>query len=49
MVGSNSETVGLVLNRLENDGLLKRNGSNWVVPNPKTLAAALEYTAQQDV
>jgi CRP-like cAMP-binding protein len=49
MVGSNSETVGLVLNRLENDGLLKRNGTNWVVPNPKTLAAALEYTAQQDV
>ena len=49
MVGSNSETVGRLLDRFENDGLIKRTGSSWVVPDPKALNAALEYTAQQDL
>ena len=49
MVGSNSETVGRLLDRFETDGLLKRAGGNWVVPDPKALTKVLEYTAQQDV
>ena len=46
MIGSNSETVGHLLDRFENDGLLKRAGANWVVPDPKALTKALEYAAQ---
>ncbi|OFW22138.1 MAG: hypothetical protein A3H97_06980 [Acidobacteria bacterium RIFCSPLOWO2_02_FULL_65_29] len=49
MVGSNSETVGRLLDRFETDGLLKRAGGHWVVPDPKALLRAFEYTAQQDV
>jgi len=46
MVGSNTETVGHLLDRFETDGLLKRSGANWVVPSPKALTKALEYAAQ---
>ena len=49
MVGSNTETVGRLLDRYENEKLVKRAGANLVVPDPKALARALEYTAQQDV
>lgn len=49
MVGSNSETVGRLLDRFETDGLVKRDGGNLVVPDPKALTKVLEYTAQQDV
>jgi CRP-like cAMP-binding protein len=49
MVGSNSETVGRLLDRFETDGLLKRAGGSWIVPDPKALNRAFEYTAQQDV
>ena len=48
IVGSNIETVGHLLDRFETDGLLKRDGVNWVVPDPKALTKILEYTAQQD-
>lgn len=47
MVGSNPDTVGRLLDRYETDGLIKRVGSNWVVPDPKALVRTLEYTAQQ--
>lgn len=49
MVGSNSETVGRLLDHFETDGLIRRDGANLVVPDPNALAKALEYTAQQDV
>jgi CRP/FNR family transcriptional regulator, cyclic AMP receptor protein len=49
MVGSNSETVGRLLDRFETEGLVKREGGSWVVPDPKGLTRALEYTAQQAV
>jgi CRP/FNR family cyclic AMP-dependent transcriptional regulator len=49
MIGSNSESVSRLLDRFETDGLLKRSGGNWVVPDPKVLSKTLEYTAQQDV
>jgi CRP-like cAMP-binding protein len=46
MVGSNPETVGRLLDRYETDGLVKRDGSTWIVPDPKALTRALEYAAQ---
>jgi CRP/FNR family transcriptional regulator, cyclic AMP receptor protein len=49
MVGSNSETVGRLLDRFETDGLVRRAGANWVVPDPKALTRTLEYTAQSAV
>ena len=49
LVGSNVDTVGRLLDRFENEGLIKRAGSNVVVPDPKALARTLEYTAQQDI
>jgi len=49
IVGSNVETVGRLLDRFENEGLIKRDGANLVVPDPKALARTLEYTAQQDL
>lgn len=49
IVGSNVETVGRLLDRFENEGLIRRDGTNFVVPDPKALARTLEYTAQQDL
>ena len=46
MVGSNAETVGRLVDRYETDGLVKRDGSHWIVPDPKALTRALEYAAQ---
>lgn len=46
MAGSNDETVARLLDRFENDGLLRRSGQHWVVPDVKTLQRALEYAAQ---
>lgn len=46
MVGSNSETVGRLLDRYETDGLVKRDGSHWIVPDSNALTRALEYAAQ---
>jgi CRP-like cAMP-binding protein len=49
MIGSNTDTVGRLLDRYENDGLLRRDGGHWVVPDPKAISRTLEYTAQQSV
>jgi CRP-like cAMP-binding protein len=49
IVGSNTETVGRLLNRFETDGLVKRDGASWIVPDPKALTLTLEYTAQSGV
>lgn len=49
MIGSNTDTVGRLLDRYENDGLLRRDGGQWVVPDPKAISRTLEYTAQQSV
>lgn len=46
MVGSNAETVARLLDRFENDGLVKHDGTNWIVPDPKALTRTLEYSAQ---
>lgn len=47
MIGSNTDTVGRLLDRYENEGLLKRAGGHLVVPDPKSLARTVEYVAQQ--
>lgn len=49
MVGSNVDTVGRLLDRYETDGLVRRAGGSWIVPDPGALARTLEYTAQQGV
>lgn len=49
MVGSNAETVGRLLDRYETDGLIKRAGTHWIVPDRKAITRTLEYTAQQAV
>jgi CRP/FNR family transcriptional regulator, cyclic AMP receptor protein len=49
MIGSNTDTVGRLLDRYENDGLIKRVGPHWVVPDPTAITRTLEYTAQQGV
>ena len=49
MIGSNTDTVGRLLDRYQNDGLIKQAGGYWVVPDPNALTRTLEYTAQQSV
>lgn len=46
MAGSNSETVARLLERYESEGLVRRRGASFVVPDPKALTRALEYAAQ---
>ncbi len=46
MVGSNSETVSRLLDRYESEGLVRRSGADWSVPDPKALTRALEYSAR---
>jgi CRP/FNR family cyclic AMP-dependent transcriptional regulator len=47
MVGSNTETVGRLLDRYESDGLVRRNGPNWVIPDQGALTRALEYASAE--
>jgi CRP/FNR family cyclic AMP-dependent transcriptional regulator len=47
MVGSNTETVGRLLDRYESDGLVRRQGPNWVVPDQGALTRALEYASAE--
>lgn len=47
MVGSNTETVGRLLDRYERDGLVRRKGPNWVIPDKGALTSALEYTSTE--
>jgi CRP-like cAMP-binding protein len=46
MVGSNAEIVGRLLDGFETDGLLRREKTSWIVPDPKALNRALEYAGQ---
>lgn len=46
LVGSNPDTVGRLLDRYETDGLVRRDGRSWIVPDPRALTRALEYAAQ---
>ena len=46
MVGATPDTVGRLLDRYEKDGLIRRAGENWLVPDPRALDKALEYAAQ---
>ena len=46
MVGSNPEVVGRLIDGYENDGLIKRDGASWTVPDVKALTRALEYAGQ---
>jgi CRP-like cAMP-binding protein len=45
MVGSNSETVSRLLETYERDGLVRRDGRSWVVPERRALDRALEYAS----
>ena len=47
MVGANVDTVNRLLDQFETDGLIKRSGGQWIVPDPPRLTRALEYVAQQ--
>jgi CRP-like cAMP-binding protein len=47
MVGSNTETVGRLLDRYESDGLVRRQGPSWVVPDTAALNRALEYASAE--
>jgi len=47
MVGSNTETVGRLLDRYETEGLVKRDGPNWIVPDQGALNRALEYAGAE--
>jgi CRP/FNR family cyclic AMP-dependent transcriptional regulator len=49
MVGTSTESIAHLLGRYESDGLLKRAGNNWIVPDPQALTKIIEYAAQQDV
>ena len=46
MVGSNPDTVGRLLDHYETDGLVRRDGPHFIVPDKKALTRALEYAAQ---
>jgi CRP-like cAMP-binding protein len=43
MVGANRETVSRLIELYERDGLVRRDGQTWVVPDRRALARALEY------
>ena len=45
MVGSNTETVGRLMDRYESEGLVRRDGQNWIVPNQGALTRALEHAS----
>lgn len=45
MVGANTETVSRLLDRYESEGLVRRQGPNWIVPDHGALERALEYTS----
>jgi CRP-like cAMP-binding protein len=47
MVGSNTETVGRLLDRYESEGLVRRQGANWVIPDQGALTRALEYASAE--
>ena len=46
MVGAGEDSVSRVLDRLQSDGLLRRDGDSWIVPDRRALERALEYAAQ---
>ncbi len=45
MVGSNHETVSRLIESYERDGLVRRDGETWFVPERQALARALEYAS----
>jgi len=47
MVGSNTETVGRLLDRYESEGLVRRQGENWIIPDQGALTRALEYASAE--
>lgn len=49
MIGAHPESVQRLLDRYEVDGLIRRVGESWVVPDTTSLARTFEYMAQQDV
>ena len=47
MVGANEETVGRLLDRYEREGLVRRQGESWVIPDQGALLRALEIASAQ--
>lgn len=45
MVGSNPETVSRLIVAYEHDGLVRRDGNTWIIPERRALARALEYAS----
>jgi CRP/FNR family cyclic AMP-dependent transcriptional regulator len=46
MVGASEDAVSRLIERFQADGLLRRDGEDWIVPDRKALERALEYAAQ---
>jgi CRP-like cAMP-binding protein len=46
MLGSHPGIVGRLLDGYETDGLLKRDGNSWTIPDLKALNRAVEYAGQ---
>jgi CRP/FNR family cyclic AMP-dependent transcriptional regulator len=47
MVGSNTETVGRVLDRYESEGLVVRQDESWLIPDQGALTRALEHSSTE--
>ena len=47
MVGSNTETVGRLLDRYESEGLVRRQEGNWTIPDQGALNRALEHASAE--
>jgi CRP-like cAMP-binding protein len=47
MVGSNTETVTRLLDRYEREGLVRRQGESWLIPDQGALLRALEQASAQ--
>jgi len=46
MVGASEDSVSRLLDRFQTDGLLRRSGEDWIVPDRRALERALEYAGQ---
>jgi CRP/FNR family transcriptional regulator/CRP/FNR family cyclic AMP-dependent transcriptional regulator len=46
MVGAGEESVARLLDRFQSEGLLRREGQDWIVPERRALERALEYAGQ---
>jgi CRP-like cAMP-binding protein len=46
MVGSSKDVVSRLLHRYQEEGLIELGNNKLIIPDPKVLARALEYSSQ---